>query len=320
VRDLPGYSREDHARKERTLESVIRSVMRYTAPQEAWEAEVPVRGDLAALATLLAEGGALVLTGAGISTDSGIPDYRGPTSARRRHAPMTYDAFVGDPVARHRYWARSHVGWPQIAGARPNGGHRAVASLQRAGLLGGVITQNVDGLHQAAGARDVVELHGALGRVVCLGCRAALDRERIQADLAALNPGFDARATEINPDGDAELPDAELDRFAMTDCPSCGDGPLKPDVVFFGETVPRPRVDHCFELVDRARSLVVLGSSLTVMSGLRFVRAAARRDLPIAVVTAGPSRADDLAAVRLTEGLGEALPAILTTLGLPERA
>jgi NAD-dependent SIR2 family protein deacetylase len=293
--------------------------MRYTAPQDAWEAEVPVRGDVAALATLLGEGGALVLTGAGISTDSGIPDYRGPTSARRRHAPMTYDAFVGDPVARHRYWARSHVGWPQIASARPNAGHRAVDGLQRAGLLHGVITQNVDGLHQAAGARDVVELHGALGRVVCLGCREVHDRERVQDRLAELNPGFDARATEINPDGDAELPDTELDRFTMADCPACGDGPLKPDVVFFGEAVPRPRVAHCFDLVDRARSLVVLGSSLTVMSGLRFVHAAARRDLPIAIVTAGPSRADDAAGVRLTGALGDVLPAALDTLGLLDR-
>jgi NAD-dependent SIR2 family protein deacetylase len=233
---------------------------------------------------------------------------------------MTYEAFVGDPVARHRYWARSHVGWPQIAGARPNDGHRAVAALQRAGLLHGVITQNVDGLHQAAGARDVVELHGALGRVVCLGCRETLRRTAIQELLATLNPGFDARATEINPDGDAELPTAELDRFTMADCPACGNGPLKPDVVFFGESVPRPRVDHCFSLVERARSLVVLGSSLTVMSGLRFVHAAARRGLPIAVVTAGPSRADDAAGIRLTSALGDVLPASLDTLGLPDRA
>ncbi|GAA4884468.1 NAD-dependent protein deacetylase [Actinomycetospora straminea] len=294
--------------------------MPYTAPQEAWESEVDVRGDVNALATLIAEGGALVLTGAGISTDSGIPDYRGPTSAARRHAPMTYDAFVGDPVARHRYWARSHVGWPQIAGARPNAGHRAVASLQRAGLLHGVITQNVDGLHQAAGARDVVELHGALDRVVCLGCRAAPGRREVQQRLTALNPGFGAPASAINPDGDAELPDAELDRFTMAACPACGDGPLKPDVVFFGESVPRPRVDHCFALVEGARSLVVLGSSLTVMSGLRFVHAATRRGLPVAVVTAGPSRADAVATVRLTDRLGEVLPAVLDTLGLPDRA
>lgn len=293
--------------------------MRYTAPQEAWEADVPVRGDVAALATLLGEGGALVLTGAGISTDSGIPDYRGPSSAARRHAPMTYEAFVGDPVARHRYWARSHVGWPQIAGARPNAGHRAVASLQRAGLVRGLITQNVDGLHQAAGAREVVELHGALGRVECLRCRDVHAREGIQDRLAALNPGFDAHASAINPDGDAELADADLDRFAMVACPTCGAGPLKPDVVFFGESVPRPRVAHCFDLVDRARSLVVLGSSLTVMSGLRFVHAATRRGLPVAVVTAGPSRADTAASVRLIDQLGAVLPAALDTLGLPDR-
>ncbi|GAA4932419.1 NAD-dependent SIR2 family protein deacetylase [Actinomycetospora succinea] len=302
------------------MDGVVRSLMRYTAPQEAWEADVPVRGDVPELATLLAEGGALLLTGAGISTDSGIPDYRGPTSAARRHAPMTYEAFVGDPVARHRYWARSHVGWAQMAGARPNDGHRAVAALQRAGLVNGVITQNVDGLHQAAGARDVVELHGALDRVVCLGCRATPARTEIQRRLEALNPGFDARAVAINPDGDAELPDAELDRFTMTACPGCGDGPLKPDVVFFGESVPRPRVDLCFSMVERARSLVVLGSSLTVMSGLRFVHAATRRGLPVAVVTSGPSRADGVAAVRLTGALGEVLPAALDTLRLPDRA
>jgi NAD-dependent SIR2 family protein deacetylase len=299
---------------------VVRSVMRYTAPQEAWEADVPVRGDVAALATLVGEGGALVLTGAGMSTDSGIPDYRGPSSAARRHAPMTYEAFVGDPVARHRYWARSHVGWPQIAGARPNDAHRAVASLQRAGLLHGVITQNVDGLHQAAGARDVVELHGALDRVVCLGCREVHGRAGVQHRLTALNPGLDARAAAINPDGDAELAEAELDRFTMADCPACDAGPLKPDVVFFGEAVPRPRVEHCFSLVDGARSLVVLGSSLTVMSGLRFVHAATRRGLPVAIITAGPSRADAAADIRLTGRLGEVLPGVLDTLGLSDRA
>lgn len=260
-----------------------------------------------------------VLTGAGISTDSGIPDYRGPSSARRRHAPMTYDAFVGDPVARHRYWARSHVGWPQIAGARPNDSHRAVAALQRCGLLSGLITQNVDGLHQAAGAREVVELHGALNRVVCLGCRATVPRTAIQERLTALNPDFDATMAVINPDGDAELPPAELDRFTMAGCPACGDGPLKPDVVFFGESVPRPRVDHCYALVERARSLVVLGSSLTVMSGLRFVHAATRRGVPVAVVTTGPSRADAVAGVRLTGALGDVLPATLDTLGLLDR-
>jgi NAD-dependent SIR2 family protein deacetylase len=287
--------------------------------QAAWEAEVPHRGELGDLATLVGAGGVCVLSGAGISTDSGIPDYRGPSSAARRHAPMTYDAFVSDPDARHRYWARSHVGWPQIERARPNGAHRAVATLARSGLVTDVITQNVDGLHQAAGARDVVELHGALARVVCLGCAAAHDRADVQARLAVVNRAFDAevaalRSTQVNPDGDAELPPGLVERFTMIDCPACGGGPLKPDVVFFGESVPRPRVASCFERVARARALLVLGSSLAVMSGLRFVRAAARAGTPIAIVTAGPSRGDDLAAVRLASPLGEALPALVSAL------
>jgi NAD-dependent SIR2 family protein deacetylase len=300
------------------LEDVATPVIRYSAPRTPLVADVRLRGDLPALATLVGAGQAVVLSGAGLSTDSGIPDYRGPSGVRRRHAPMTYDAFVGDPAARHRYWARSHVGWRQIDRARPNDGHRAVADLERAGLLRGIITQNVDGLHQAGGARDVVELHGALDRVVCLSCRALVDRAEVQGLLTGLNPGFDALAEDarqINPDGDAELPDDVLDRFTMTDCPRCGDGPLKPDVVFFGESVPRPRVDRCYDLVAGARSVIVLGSSLTVMSGLRFVRAAARDGIPVGVVTAGPTRAEDLATVRLDAPLGAVLPALVGALG-----
>lgn len=316
------------------MEDVGLPVMRYALPTPL-AGEVTPRGDVGALAALVGAGQAVVLTGAGLSTDSGIPDYRGPSSARRRHAPMTYETFVGDPAARHRYWARSHVGWRQIATAVPNAGHRAVADLERTGLLRGVITQNVDGLHQAAGARDVVELHGALARVVCLHCRALLDRTEVAARLAAVNPSFDARVAEAataaaagtntadptaadptaaRPDGDVELPDAALDHFTMIDCPRCGSGPLKPDVVFFGESVPRPRVDRCFSLVDGARSLVVLGSSLTVMSGLRFVRAAARAGVPVAVVTRGPTRAEEQATVRLDAPLGEVLPALTSAL------
>ena len=281
------------------------------------EAVVEPRGDVAALAAMVAAGGAVVLSGAGLSTESGIPDYRGPTGSRRRYAPMTYDAFVTDPAARHRYWARSHVGWRQIDRARPNEGHRAVTTLQRAGLLHGVITQNVDGLHQAAGARDVVELHGALDRVTCLACGAVHPRAAIADRLRALNPSFDdaaAAATAVNPDGDADIPDAVLDRFVMTDCPTCVGGPLKPDVVFFGETVPRPRVRHCLDLVAGARSLVVLGSSLTVMSGLRFVHAAHRAGIPVGVVTAGPTRAESQATVRLVEPLGEVLGGLVALL------
>ncbi|WP_373696100.1 NAD-dependent protein deacetylase [Actinomycetospora aurantiaca] len=295
--------------------------MRYpgTVLQESWAAETPLRGDVNDLAALVGAGGVCVLSGAGMSTDSGIPDYRGPSSAARKHTPMTYEAFVHDPAARHRYWARSHVGWPQIGRARPNPAHEAVAALQRCGLVTDVITQNVDGLHQAGGATDVVELHGALSRVVCLACRAESDRAAVQAELTRVNPQFDAavaglRDTQVNPDGDVELPPELEDAFTMVDCPACGAGPLKPDVVFFGESVPRPRVETCFRRVEQARALVVLGSSLAVMSGLRFARAAARAGTPVAVVTAGPSRADDLADVRLSSPLGEVLPALVSAL------
>jgi NAD-dependent SIR2 family protein deacetylase len=269
---------------------------------------------LDALAGLVADGDVLVLSGAGLSTDSGIPDYRGPSGALRRHTPMTYQTFVRDPRGRHRYWARSFVGWRQIAAARPNDGHRAVAELQRAGLVGGVITQNVDGLHQAAGARDVVELHGGLDRTVCLGCGDVADRAALDDRLRAANPGFGPRVDEVNPDGDAELPDEVLDGFAMVDCTACGAGPLKPDVVFFGETVPRPRVDTCFALLEEAGSLLVLGSSLTVMSGYRFVLRAAKLGIPVAVVNRGPTRGDAKADVRVDAPLGVVLPELTARL------
>ena len=191
------------------------------------------------LAGLLAEGDVVVLSGAGLSTDSGIPDYRGATGSLRRHTPMTYQTFTRDPRGRHRYWARSFVGWRQIRGARPNAGHRAVADLQEAGWVGPVITQNVDGLHQAGGATEVLELHGGLDRTVCLGCGHVAGRAELDERLQAANPTFGPRVDEVNPDGDAELPDEVLDGFVMVDCLACGDGPLKPDVVFFGETVPR---------------------------------------------------------------------------------
>jgi NAD-dependent SIR2 family protein deacetylase len=268
-----------------------------------------------ALADLLTDGGALVLSGAGISTDSGIPDYRGVTGSLRRHTPMTYQTFTRDPRGRHRYWARSFVGWRQIADARPNDGHRAVAGLQRAGVVADVITQNVDGLHQAGGARDVVELHGGLDRTVCLACGDVAERAELDVRLRAANPGFRPEATdEVNPDGDVELPEEALDGFVMVDCLTCGGGPLKPDVVFFGETVPRDRVDRCFELVDRAASLVVLGSSLTVMSGYRFVIHAAKRGIPVAIVNAGPTRGDAKADVRVDAPLGAVLPELARRL------
>ena len=265
---------------------------------------------LDALCSLVGAGGVAVLSGAGLSTESGIPDYRGPTGSLRRHAPMTYQAFMGDAAARHRYWARSYLGWRQIAGAQPNAGHLAVSALQRDGLIAGIITQNVDGLHQAAGATEVIELHGGLDRVVCMSCGLAESRRDIDARLRAANPDFDASVAAINPDGDADLVDDELAGFRMVPCAWCGSDLVKPDVVFFGENVPRPRVERCFELVEQARSLLVLGSSLTVMSGLRFVRRAAAIGTPVAIVNQGQTRGDELATLLVDAPLGQVLPAL----------
>jgi NAD-dependent SIR2 family protein deacetylase len=230
---------------------------------------------------------------------------------------MTYQEFVADPAGRQRYWARSHLGWRTIARAAPNRGHRAVQALRAAGLVSGVITQNVDGLHAAAGTVDAVELHGSLDRVICLGCRTAGPREELDARLRAVNPGFDAaRAGRINPDGDVELADAAVREFTLVDCGRCGSGVLKPDVVFFGENVPPERVLDCYRLVDAASAVLVLGSSLTVMSGLRFVRHAANAGTPVLIVNQGRTRGDVHAAVRVDRPLGAALTELTTRLGL----
>jgi NAD-dependent SIR2 family protein deacetylase len=271
-----------------------------------------------ALRELVAAGGVVVLSGAGLSTESGIPDYRGPTGARRRHAPMTYQAFIGSPAARHRYWARSYLGWRQIADARPNAGHRAVAALQAGGVVDGIITQNVDGLHQAAGARDVIELHGGLDLVLCLSCGLRDTRSALDERLRSANTEFVAAVSRINPDGDAELSDDDLDGFVQVGCRYCSSDLIKPDVVFFGENVPRPRVDACYALVEAATSLLVLGSSLTVMSGLRFVRRAAALGTPVAIVNQGETRGDPLAAVKVEAPLGPLLTALADYLPTSE--
>jgi NAD-dependent SIR2 family protein deacetylase len=264
-----------------------------------------------AVAELVAAGGVVVLSGAGLSTESGIPDYRGPSGVARRHTPMTYQTFTGDAAARRRYWARSHLGWRLVARAAPNDGHRAVARLQHAGLVDAVITQNVDGLHTAAGSPHVVELHGRLDEVVCLDCGNLTSREELDRRLREANPGFDGAVTAVNPDGDVDLPDEAVAGFRVVDCGFCGTGMLKPDVVFFGETVPAPRVARCFDLVERARLLLVLGSSLTVMSGRRFVLRAAKRDVPVVIVNQGPTRGDGYAAVTVGASLGRFLPALV---------
>lgn len=250
----------------------------------------------------------VVLTGAGLSTDSGIPDYRGPGSPRR--TPMTYQEFVSGERAQRRYWARSHVGWARMAHAAPNDGHHALAGLERRGALVGLITQNVDGLHTAAGSRAVIDLHGRIADVVCLGCRRRCSRRELQDRLTSLNPDFVeavGAAIEAAPDGDAVL--EAVDGFRLAWCTGCG-GVLKPDVVFFGENVPRQRVDRAYAMVDAAGALLVAGSSLAVLSGLRFVRHARRRGVPIVIVNRGATRGDELADVLVDAGCSEVLSAL----------
>ncbi len=263
----------------------------------------------------LGAGGVLVLSGAGLSTESGIPDYRGEGGSLSRHTPMTYQDFTASARARRRYWARSHLGRRTFARARPNAGHRSVAAFGRHGLLSGVITQNVDGLHQAGGSEGVVELHGSLDRVVCLSCGTFSPRGDLARRLEEANPGFDPVAAGINPDGDADLTDEQVGDFRVVPCALCG-GVLKPDVVFFGEAVPPRRVEHCRELVRAATSLLVLGSSLTVMSGLRFVRQAALAGKPVLIVNRDPTRGDRHAAARVALPLGAALTTVADRLGI----
>jgi len=281
--------------------------------------EARTAGSFGNLTGLVASGGVLVLSGAGLSTESGIPDYRGPTGLARRATPMSYQDFTGSAGARQRYWARSYLGWRHIARSEPNDGHRAVAELSRRGLLTGIITQNVDGLQQAAGAFGVTELHGSLHRVACLSCGQRTPRAELDRRLAAANPGWEARLaamgdTDRRPDGDAVLDDAAAESFQVADCAACH-GVLKPDVVFFGENVPGTRVQACYAMVERSRALLVLGSSLTVMSGFRFVRHAARLGRPVVIVNQGPTRGDGYAAVTLDAPLGQTLTALVSALG-----
>lgn len=267
------------------------------------------------LVDLVRGGGVTVLTGAGISTDSGIPDYRGdPTRVRR--PPISYREFVTDADARRRYWARSHIGWPQVTRALPNASHHVLENLESAGLVAHVITQNVDGLHAAAGSRRVLELHGSLHRTLCLECGDRRSRLELHHRLSAANPRFDEQEIEFAPDGDAVIPDRLTTRFRVVDCLGCG-GLLKPDVIFFGENVPRIRVEEAYRLVEAAASLVVLGSSLTVMSGYRFVLAAQAASIPVAIVNRGPTRGDDLATVRVEGGLAPVMAALARAVGAP---
>jgi len=282
-------------------------------------AEARTAGSFGTLIDVVAAGGVLVLSGAGLSTESGIPDYRGPTGLARRARPMTYQTFTGSAAARRRYWARSYLGWRHIARAVPNDGHRAVAALSRRGLLTGIITQNVDGLHQAAGAvmggAGVTELHGSLHRVICLSCGQRTARTELDRRLETANPGWDTRlASLVNPDGDVVLDDQAAESFQVVDCAACH-GVLKPDMVFFGENVPRPRAEACYAMVGRSKALVVLGSSLSVMSGFRYVRHAASLQRPIVIVNQGATRGDAHATATLDAPLGRTLTELVAGLG-----
>ncbi|MFE0521683.1 NAD-dependent protein deacetylase [Streptomyces sp. NPDC001260] len=290
--------------------------MRPTLTWTPTEDPPPSTTDLRPVADALGAGGVLVLSGAGISTESGIPDYRGEGGSLSRHTPMLYQDFTGSAQARRRYWARSHLGWRAFGRARPNAGHRAVAAFGRHGLLSGTITQNVDGLHQAAGSDGVVELHGSLDRVVCLECGALSRRRELARRLEEANPDFAPVAAGINPDGDADLGDDQVGDFRVVPCADCG-GILKPDVVFFGEAVSPRRVEHCRELVRAAESVLVLGSSLTVMSGLRFVRQAAQSGKRVLIINRDATRGDRHAAARVDLPLGAALTTVADRLGIP---
>lgn len=240
----------------------------------------------------------VVLTGAGCSTGSGIPAYRDKSGRWRRRQPVFYQDFLGDPVMRRRYWARSFFGWRVMQQASPGPTHTALAGLADAGRLSGLITQNVDGLHQRAGHADVIELHGGLDRVLCLDCGLGSTRDELQQRLELLNPDWAPEVLGINPDGDAELDDRAYPGFRIAGCSACG-GTLKPDVVFFGESVPRTRLDAADRLVDHADAMLIVGTSLVVWSGYRLTRLAAERGVPIAAVNNGLTRADGMLEFKL---------------------
>lgn len=257
----------------------------------------------------------LVLTGAGCSTASGIPDYRDPDGRWKHSQPIRYQEFVGSQRTRRRYWARSLVGWQRVERASPNPAHWALAAMERAGVVHQLVTQNVDGLHQRAGHRRVIDLHGRLAWVDCLDCRRRLPRRDMQRHLEKANPGLDAKPCLITPDGDARVSEKLERSLIVPPCPECG-GILKPAVVFFGENVPRSRVEHVYRKLQSSGMLLVAGSSLTVYSGFRFCLGAAERGIPIVILNRGQTRADELAVHKLDAEVGASLLGLAATLGI----
>jgi NAD-dependent SIR2 family protein deacetylase len=255
----------------------------------------------------------VALTGAGVSTESGIPDYRSPEALKRVRRPIHGPEFVRSAGLRRRYWARSMVGWPRFREARPGPAHLALARLEAAGVVTSLITQNVDRLHRAAGSRNVIELHGALAETVCLDCGCIEEREPLQTRMCALNPAWLDGPSPMAPDGDADLPDELIEGFVTPACVQC-DGVLKPNVVFFGHNVAKPLVEQAFATVDEAEALLVAGTSLTVFSGYRFLLRAAERGIPIAIVNRGPVRGEERATVKVEDGTGDTLSAVARQL------
>jgi NAD-dependent deacetylase sirtuin 4 len=270
--------------------------------------------DVGALVKLLRGRRTVVLTGAGCSTESGIPDYRGPGTRARARNPIQHMEFLNRPEVRARYWARSLIGWPRFSSASPNAAHHALAALERDGHVLGLITQNVDRLHHAAGSSRIIELHGALAEVRCLSCNEREPRGALQERLLALNPGFLEHQVELRPDGDAELPVEAVHSFRVADCLHCG-GALKPDVVFFGDNVPPPTVEAAFSLLEEGDALLVVGSSLAIYSGYRFLQRAASRQVPIGLINLGECRGTELMEVRVEARAGDVLPRLVETLG-----
>lgn len=269
--------------------------------------------DLARLVALARGRRIVALTGAGVSTESGIPDYRGPAAMARPRKPIHGPDFVRSAAVRRRYWARAFVGWPRFRRAEPGAAHRALAKLEACGALTGIVTQNVDRLHHAAGSRRVVELHGALAEVTCLACGAVEDRDAVQSRMLERNRDLASLAAEMAPDGDADLPAEIVERFEVVACERCG-GVLKPRVVFFGENVARAVVDEAFALTDAAELLIVAGSSLAVFSGYRFLVRAAEKRIPIAIVNRGAVRGEERASLKLDASTGEVLSALAAEL------
>jgi NAD-dependent SIR2 family protein deacetylase len=275
----------------------------------------PREGSLAELAEFATHHPRLfVLSGAGVSTASGIPGYRDREGQWQRSAPVTLQEFLGKPSARRRYWARSMLGWPIVAGARPNAAHDALARLEDGGRIGQIVTQNVDGLHQRAGSSKVIELHGSIGRVRCLDCGASFARSGVQQMLVAANVEFERIAATVAPDGDVDLEALDLEAFEVPVCIACG-GALKPDVVFFGDSVPRERAEAAAKAVDDCDAMLVIGSSLIAYSGFRLCEQADRSGKPIAAINLGRTRADPLLAFKVEQACADALPALVAQLG-----